>query len=73
MFGKVFLQNLLVEENLIEGFFAEVNLRNKKKWLLSCSYNPKKTSLSNHIAELSKSLDLLTTKFETLTKALAIL
>ena len=33
---------LLVEENLIEGFFVEINLRNKKKWLLSCSYNPKK-------------------------------
>ena len=41
----------------------EINLRNKKKWLLSCSYNPKK-SLSNHIAELSKSLDLFTTKYE---------
>ena len=54
---------LLVEKNLIENlvFFMEINFRNKKKWLLSCSYNPKKTSLSNHIAELSKSLDLFTT------------
>ena len=26
----------------IEGFFVEINLRNKKKWLLSCSYNPKR-------------------------------
>ena len=34
---------LLVEENLIEGFIVEINLtNNKKKWLLSCSYNPKK-------------------------------
>ena len=57
---------LLVEENLIKGFFVEINLRNKKKWLLSCSYNPKKTSLSNHIAELSKSLDLFATKYECL-------
>ena len=57
---------LLVEGNLIEGFFVAINLRNKKKWLLSCSYNPKKTSLSNHIAELSKSLDLFTTKYERL-------
>ena len=57
---------LLVEENLIEGFFVEINLRNQKKWLLSCSYNPKKTFLSNHIAELSKSLDLFTTKYERL-------
>ena len=41
---------LLVEENLIEGFFVETNLGNKKKRLLSFSYNPKKTSLSHHIA-----------------------
>ena len=60
------LKLLLVEENLIEGFFVEINLRNKKKSLLSCSYNPKKTSLSNHIVELSKSLDLFTTKYELL-------
>ena len=46
--------------------FFEINLRNEKKWLLSCCYNPKKTSLSNHIAELSKSLDLFTTKYEPL-------
>ena len=57
---------LLVEDNLIEDFFVKINLRNKKKWLLSCSYNPKKTYLSNHIAELSKSLDLFTTKYERL-------
>ena len=53
------LKLLLVEENLIEDL--EINLRNKKKWLLSCSYNPKKNSLSNHIAELSKRLNLFTT------------
>ena len=57
---------LLVEENLIEGFFVRLNLRNKKKWLLSYSYNPKKTSLSDHIAELSKSLDLFRIKYERL-------
>ena len=44
----------------------EINLQNKKKWPLSCSYNPKKASLSNYIAELSKSLDLFTTKYECL-------
>ena len=30
-------QLLIVKENLIEGFFVEINLQNKKKWLLSCS------------------------------------
>ena len=57
---------LLVEENPIEGFFVKINLRNKKKWPISCCYNPQKTSLSNHTAALSKSLDLFTTKYERL-------
>ena len=55
-----------MEVNSIEGFFVEINLRNKKKWLISCSYNSPKTSLSNHIVALSKSLDLFTTKYERL-------
>ena len=33
---------LLVKENPIEGFFVEINLRNEKKWLISCFYNLKK-------------------------------
>ena len=40
--------------------------RNKKKWLIGCSSSPKKTSLSNHIAALSKSIYLFTTKYERL-------
>ena len=44
--------------NNVEGFLIEINLRNKKKWLLSCSYNPKKVLTSNHLAELSKNIDL---------------
>ena len=63
MFGKIFLQNFSLW-NLINVFFAEINLRNKEKWLLSCSYDPKKTYLSSHISELSKSLDLFKTKYE---------
>ena len=47
----------------IEGFFVEINLRNKKKWLLSSSYNPTKMQISNHLAELSKSTDLYLTKY----------
>ena len=42
----------------IEGFSVEINLRGNKKWLLSCSYNPKKVQISNHLAELNKSTDL---------------
>ena len=50
----------------IEGFFVDINLRNKKKWLLSCSYNPTKMQISNHLAELSKNTDLYLTKYDQL-------
>ena len=46
----------------IEGFSVEINLRGNEKWLLSCSCNPKKVQISNHLAELSKSTDLCLTK-----------
>ena len=36
------LNFLLKKENLMESFFVEKNLRNKKKWLISVSYNSKK-------------------------------
>ena len=48
---------LLSMNKNIEDFFVEINLRNKKKWLLSCSYNP--MQISNHLAELSKNTDFL--------------
>ena len=50
----------------IEGFFVEINLRYKKKWLLSCSYNPTKMKISNHLAKLSKNTDLYLTKYDQL-------
>ena len=47
----------------IEGLFVEISLPNKKKWPLSCSYNPTKMHISNHLAELSKNTDLHLTKY----------
>ena len=41
----------------VELFFVEVNIR-KKKWLLSCSYNPHKSNISNHLHHLNKGLDV---------------
>ena len=57
---------LLSMNKSIEDFFLEINLRNKKKWLLSCSYNPTKMQISNHLAELSKNTDLYLTKYDQL-------
>ena len=40
------------EKNHIENFYVELNLR-KEKWLLSCSCNPNKTMICNHLDTLS--------------------
>ena len=41
-------------------------MQNKKKWLLSCSYNPKRAQISNHLAEISKITDSYLTKYNLL-------
>ena len=53
---------LSVNKN-IDGFFVEINLC---KWLLSCSYNPTKRQISNHLAELGKNTDLYLNKYDQL-------
>ena len=50
------LTDYKIKDNL-ELFFVEVNIR-KKKWLLSCSYNPHKSNISNHLHHLNKGLDV---------------
>ena len=39
-------------QNNFEGFFVEINLR-KKKWLLSCSDNPTRKNIVNHVKNIS--------------------
>ena len=57
---------LLSFSSNIEGFFVEINLSNKKKWLLSCSYNPKRSQISNHLSKLSKDINIYLTKYDQL-------
>ena len=54
------------ESSQVEGFFVEINLRNKKRWLLCCSYNPKKDLIRQHLYALSKSIDVFTSKYDDL-------
>ena len=51
------------EKEPVESFYVEINLRNKK-YLISCSYNPQKIMVSNHLATLEKFLDLHSLKYE---------
>ena len=45
------LRNTSFRNNNIEAMFVEINLR-KKKWLLSCSYNPHKSEIMDHLNEI---------------------
>ena len=52
-----------MRNSTIEGFFTELKLR-KKKWLLCCSYNPHRRFISNHLIDIGKNLDLLSTNYD---------
>ena len=47
----------------IEGFFIELNL-GCNKWLLSCSYNPRQSLISEHLSIIGKNLDLLSANYD---------
>ena len=53
---------LSVETLPTESFYVEINLR--KKWLVSCSFNPHRDNLSNHLKAISKSLDLCLSQYD---------
>ena len=57
---------LSIERDLIEAIYVEINLHNKKKWLINCSYNPKRALIANHFLALSKSTDIHTSKYDNL-------
>ena len=53
------------EVKTIEGIFIELYFR-KKKWLLSCYYNPSKSSIISHLEHLRRSLDLYSANYDNL-------
>ena len=48
---------ITVDISPIESFYVELNLRNNK-WLINCSYNPRKSLIGNHLDAVSKTLGL---------------
>ena len=54
-----------IKLNVAEAFFVEIYLR-KKKWLFSCSYNPNRENIENHLETLSKNLALYSSSYENL-------
>ena len=57
------LKLLAAEDSPTEAFYIEIKLR-KKKWLLCCSYNSKKSNIRAHLECLKKSLALCSFKYE---------
>ena len=49
-----------------EGFFIELELSKKNKWLLSYSYNPQKGNIKQHLSNISKGLHELNSKYNIL-------
>ena len=47
----------------IEHLFVEINHR-KKKWLISCSYNPHLQFIDNYFTDIGKGLDSLSCKYD---------
>ena len=54
---------LLKTDSEIEAFYLELIIR-KKKWLLCCSYNPNKTFITKHLAEIGRNQDLFSCKYD---------
>ena len=53
----------MIDNQPIEGFYIEINLR-KKKWLLCGSYNPNRDNIGNHLDSLSRNLALYSSTYE---------
>ena len=51
------------DKNPFESFYVELNFR-KKKWLLSCSYNPNNENIESHLNGLTRSIASLSLKYE---------
>ena len=53
----------LKTDSAIEAFYVELTIR-KKKWLLCCWYNPNKTFITKHLAEIGRNRDLFLSKYD---------
>ena len=52
-----------IRNSTIERFFIELKLR-KKKWFLCCYYNPQRRFISNHLIDIGRNLNILSTIYD---------
>ena len=55
--------NEYTPEKPIENLFVEINLRSRK-WLLSCSYNPKINLIADHLPCIGRGIDFYSSKYD---------
>ena len=55
---------LLKTDSEIEAFYVEFETIRKNKWLLCCSYNPNKTFITKHLAEIGRNRALFSSKHD---------
>ena len=64
MSGKTYLLNFYQQSQYhLNFFFAGFNFL-KQKWLVSCSYNLHKNTISKHKRMLNKNLDLCSSQYD---------
>ena len=54
---------IATEKEPVKSFYVELNLHNEN-YLISCSYDPQKTLITNYLATLEKFFDLHSSKYE---------
>ena len=52
-----------MNNSTIEGFFIELNLK-EKKWLLCCTYNPTRSFISGRLSTIGNNTELLLANYE---------
>ena len=61
--GKIFRQSFCLLKLYQRTVFL-LKLIYRKKWLVSCSYNPNRYNISNHLQTISNSLDLYLSQYD---------
>ena len=61
--GDVPAKLIISETPSVQGLYIEVRLR-KQRWFISCSYNPNKSIISQHVDALGKCMDLYSSTYE---------
>ena len=61
--GQLNITSLRNKFDLLVHLFIELNFH-KRKWQLTCPYNPNKNNIMNHLGALQRNLELYSSEYE---------